>query len=138
MQYYDNDSRLLCGHCLIIKIKLKTNKQQQHMSYVREYSNILSTFCCQEQLCKPVQLMSIILIIVAAFMIDRFGLVPGEVILRQITGPTLLLFLYPYEHTTYIVLDTRALQFAVELGLHFVQVCRVYQLDNINVRTFTA
>ena len=66
-------------------------------------------------------------------MSDLFGLVPGEVIQRQITGPTLLLFLYPYEYTTYILLDTRALQSAVELGLRLVQVCHVYQLDNIKV-----
>ena len=66
-------------------------------------------------------------------MSDLFGLVPGEVIQRQITRPTLLLVSYPYEYTTYIVLDTRSLQSAVELGLRLVQVCHAYQLDNIKV-----
>ena len=70
-------------------------------------------------------------------MSDLFGLVPGEVIQRRITGPTVLLFLYPYEYTTYTVLDTRSLQSAVELGLCLLQVCLIYQLDNIKARIFT-
>ena len=69
-------------------------------------------------------------------MSDLFGLVPGEIIQRQITGPSLLLFLYPYEHMTYIVLDTRSLQSAVKLALRLLQVCHVYQLDNIKSRIF--